>query len=111
MKAHVCVVMVKAPRAGAVKTRLAPPLTREEAASLAASLARDTVASVRRVVSEVIIAYAPDDGRAVLEDIFKDEGLRWFAQCGEDLGARIESAASHAFGLGLGPVVIVGTDS
>jgi rSAM/selenodomain-associated transferase 1 len=107
----VCVVMVKAPRAGAVKTRLAPPLTRALAASLASCFARDTVDSVRRVVREVVIAYAPEDGRATLEALFKDEGLLWFAQRGEDLGARIESAASHAFAQGRGPVVIVGTDS
>ncbi len=107
----VCVVMVKAPRAGAVKTRLAPPLTREEAASLAECFARDTVDSVRRVARETIVAYAPDDGRSALEAIFKDDGLLWFAQRGEDLGARIESAVSHAFARGRGPVVVVGTDS
>lgn len=111
MSDSVCVVMVKAPRAGAVKTRLAPPLTREEAASLAACFARDTVDSVRRVAGETIVAYAPDDGRAALEAIFKDDGLLWFAQRGEDLGARIESAASNAFARGRGPVVVVGTDS
>lgn len=107
----VCIVMVKAPRAGAVKTRLVPPLAREEAASLAECFARDTVAAVRRVVRDVVVAYAPDDGRGALEALFKDEGLLWFAQRGEDLGARIESAASHAFARGRGPVVIVGTDS
>jgi rSAM/selenodomain-associated transferase 1 len=111
MKAPVCIVMVKAPRAGAVKTRLVPPLAREEAASLAASFARDTVAAVRRVVRDVVVAYAPDDGRGTLEALFKDEGLLWFAQRGEDLGARIESAASYAFARGQGPVIIVGTDS
>lgn len=107
----VCVVMVKAPRAGAVKTRLVPPLTGVEAASLASAFARDTLASVRRVVSEVVVAYAPDDGRAALEAVLEDEGLLWFAQRGEDLGARIESAASFAFESSRGPVVIVGTDS
>lgn len=103
--------MVKAPRAGAVKTRLVPPLSFAEAASLAASFARDTVESVRRAASEVVIAYAPDEGRAALDSLFKDEGLRWLAQRGEDLGARIESAASHAFERERGPVVIVGADS
>lgn len=103
--------MVKAPRAGSVKTRLVPPLTREEAASLAGCFARDTVAAVRRVVRDVVVAYAPDDGRGALEALFKDEGLLWLAQRGEDLGARIESAASNAFARGHGPVVIVGTDS
>jgi rSAM/selenodomain-associated transferase 1 len=103
--------MVKAPRAGAVKTRLAPPLTREEAASLAGCFARDTVDSMRRVAREVVIAYAPDDGRATLEKLFEDEGLLWLAQRGVDLGARIESAASRVFERERGPVVIVGADS
>jgi rSAM/selenodomain-associated transferase 1 len=107
----VCVVMVKAPRAGAVKTRLVPPLTGAEAASLAASFARDTVESVRRVAREVIVAYAPDGGREALEALLEGEGLLWFAQRGEDLGARIESAASFAFERARGPVVVVGTDS
>jgi rSAM/selenodomain-associated transferase 1 len=103
--------MVKAPRAGAVKTRLVPPLTGAEAASLASSFARDTVESVRRVAREAVVAYAPDDGRDALEAVLGGEGLLWFAQRGEDLGARIESAASFAFGLVRGPVVVVGTDS
>lgn len=107
----VCVVMVKAPRAGAVKTRLVPPLTGSEAASLAAAFARDTVDLVRRVVSETVVAYAPDDGRATLEALLEDEGLLWLAQRGEDLGARIESAAAFAFESSRGPVVVVGTDS
>jgi len=106
-----CIVMVKAPRAGAVKTRLVPPLSESEAASLAESFARDTVEAARRVVPRVLVAYAPADGRGALEALFEDEGLLWFEQRGEDLGARIESAASHAFALGLGPVVLVGTDS
>ena len=103
--------MVKAPRAGEAKTRLVPPLTGAEAASLAASFARDTVESVRRVVRETVVAYAPDDGRATLEAVLGGEGLLWVAQRGEDLGARIESAVSYAFERRLGPVVVVGTDS
>jgi rSAM/selenodomain-associated transferase 1 len=103
--------MVKAPRAGAVKTRLVPPLTGAEAASLAAAFARDTVAAVRRVVRETVVAYAPDDGRATLEALLDGEGLLWLAQRGEDLGERIESAASYAFERRVGPVVVVGTDS
>ena len=107
----VCVVMVKAPRAGEVKTRLVPPLTGAEASSLASSFARDTVESVRRVASEVVIAYAPDDGRDVLEAVLGGEGLLWFAQRGEDLGARIESASAFAFERTSSPVIVIGTDS
>ncbi len=107
----VCILMVKAPRAGAVKTRLAPPLSAGEAASLAACFALDTLACVSRVVPEVVVAYDPADGRAQLEALFRNDDLHWLEQRGEGLGGRIESAAAHGFGLGGGPVVIVGADS
>ena len=107
----VCIVMAKAPRAGAVKTRLVPPLSGAQAASLAACFAQDTVACVRRVVPTVMLAYAPADGRARLEELFPDGGLLWVEQRGDDLGARLDAAAEHARALGHGPVIIVGTDS
>ena len=45
--ANLCalVIMTKAPRAGQVKTRLTPPLTREEAAALNICFLRDISAS------------------------------------------------------------------
>ena len=107
----VCIVMVKAPRAGAVKTRLTPPLSGAEAAALAACFAQDTVAAVRRAVPEVITAYAPPDGRDQLEALLADDKLMWLEQQGEGLGERLTAAAAHAAKLGCCPVVIVGTDS
>jgi glycosyltransferase A (GT-A) superfamily protein (DUF2064 family) len=47
MPRPVCILMVKAPRAGSVKTRLAPPLSPTEAEALAACFARDALASAR----------------------------------------------------------------
>lgn len=111
MARPVCILMVKAPRAGAVKTRLAPPLSTAEAAALAACFARDTLACVRSVLPRVIVAYAPSDGRAQLEALFPGGGLHWLEQRGEGLGERIASAAAHAAALGHGPLVIVGADS
>ena len=107
----VCIVMVKAPRAGAVKTRLVPPLTGAQAATLATCFAADTLACVRRVVSEVIMAYAPADGRAPLEALLPHGDLVWLEQQGEDLGERLETAAGHAFAHGYGPVIVAGADS
>jgi rSAM/selenodomain-associated transferase 1 len=111
MTRPVCILMVKAPRAGEVKTRLVPPLSAAEAAALAACFARDTLACVGSVVPEVIVAYAPSDGRAQLEALFQADDLLWLEQRGEGLGARIKSAAAHAFTLGHSPVVIIGADS
>jgi uncharacterized protein len=111
MTRPVCIVMVKAPRAGAVKTRLAPPLSAAEAAALAGCFARDTLACVSSVVRQVIVAYAPADGRAALEALLPAGNLLWLEQRGAGLGERLESAAAHAAALGHGPVIIVGADS
>lgn len=69
--------MVKAPRAGEVKTRLVPPLSKSDAASLAACFAQDTVLNTQSVVSNVLVAYSPNDARLVLESILPP-GLLWF---------------------------------
>lgn len=111
MSRPVCIVMVKAPRAGAVKTRLVPPLSGPEAAELAACFARDTLACARAAVNEVIVAYAPSDGRAQLELLFPSSGLHWLEQRGEGLGTRLEAAVAHADALGYSPVVVIGADS
>lgn len=107
----VCIVMVKAPRAGAVKTRLVPPLSGADAARLATCFAQDWVANVRPVVPRVIIAYAPADGRSALAELLPHDDLIWHEQQGEDLGARLETAARFATACGFSPVVITGTDS
>jgi rSAM/selenodomain-associated transferase 1 len=106
----VIIVMVKAPRAGLVKTRLMPRLSANEAAELAACFALDVVDKALRVVPQVIVTYAPADGRAALEAILQGK-LLWLEQRGADLGARIESAIEHASSLGFGPIIVTGTDS
>ena len=106
----VVIVMVKAPRAGEAKTRLAPPLTLEESAALAACFARDTVALARGVSPHVMIAYAPKDARALLEPLLPD-GLLWTEQRGDDLGARISAAIREAAAQGFAPFLVLGADS
>lgn len=104
------VLMIKAPLAGLVKTRLVPPLSAAEAAALAGCFARDAVGCARSAGGEVVIAYAPQGGRATLGPLLPSVS-RWVEQRGEDLGARLEAVAGEVFGSGFGPVVIVGADS
>jgi rSAM/selenodomain-associated transferase 1 len=104
------VVMVKAPDAGNVKTRLTPPLPPEAAAELAACFVRDTVRAARRLVDAVMVAYAPDEGRAHLEALLGPD-LYWTPQRGASLGARMHHAAVSATAAGLGPLVLLGADS
>jgi rSAM/selenodomain-associated transferase 1 len=104
------IVMVKAPRAGGVKTRLTPPLAPKDAAELAACFVRDTVREARPLADAVMVAYAPEDGRADLEALLGPD-LYWMPQRGADLGARMHHAAVSATAVGLGPVVLLGADS
>ena len=105
------VVVVKAPRVGLVKTRLTPPLTKEDAAALAACFARDVVNCASGLADVVIIAYAPAGGRAALETTLRRGDLLWLEQRGADLGERLDAAAAHAFARGFGPLVFLGADS
>jgi rSAM/selenodomain-associated transferase 1 len=106
----VIIVMAKTPRAGFVKTRLVPSLSAIEASALAACFMQDTVATALGVVPELILAYAPHDGRALLETLLPD-GLLWLEQRGENLGERLDGAVAHAARLGFSPILVIGTDS
>ena len=110
MSRSAVIVMIKAPRAGFVKTRLTPALSDADAAALAVCFAQDAVSCASRVASEVIIAYAPSDGRSMLEASLPG-GLRWLEQRGQDLGERLEAITAQAFEIGFGPLVFTGTDS
>jgi rSAM/selenodomain-associated transferase 1 len=118
--------MAKAPRPGGVKTRLVPPLDGAEAARLAACFFADTVALALRVAAQVVVAYAPSDGRAALEDALRAAaheespreniqrgggGVLWLEQLGDDLGERLDGVVVRAAALDLGPLLVVGADS
>jgi uncharacterized protein len=104
------VVMLKAPRAGRVKTRLSPPLAAEDAAELAACFIEDTLRQALRSTGQVIIAYDPPDGFPELQ-AYAPAGVQWLVQEGGDLGRRQDAAITCAAVQGFGPIALVGTDS
>jgi uncharacterized protein len=110
MPRPVVIVMVKAPRPGFAKTRLVPELPEAQAAALAACFAEDVVRGAARVTADLLIAYSPAEGRALLK-AFLPGGLRWVEQQGADLGARLQSAATHAARLDFAPLIFIGADS
>lgn len=106
----VIIVMVKAPIAGFVKTRLTPPLSQSDAATLAQCFLKDIVDSLKRVTPKIIVAFTPPEGRVALERSLSQQ-LLWFAQKGNDLGERLNSAVTHAHDLGFNPIIVLGADS
>ena len=103
-------VFVKAPRPGAVKTRLAATLGDDAAAGLYRVLAEEEIrrTAPRAAEYDRTIVFAPEDARAEIERWLPGE--RREAQQGRDLGERMSRAFASAFAAGARRVVIIGSD-
>ncbi|HVG29651.1 MAG TPA: TIGR04282 family arsenosugar biosynthesis glycosyltransferase [Pyrinomonadaceae bacterium] len=109
-------VLTKAPRAGESKTRLAPPLTREEAAALSACFLRDTAASVADACAALggaaqgVAVYTPVGAEDSFDGLLP-EGFALLAQRGENFGERLWNAARDLFAFGFSSVCLIDSDS
>ncbi len=104
--AHRLIVMVKDPRAGRVKTRLARDVGTATAAALYRSMLFGLIGRVARDPRwQTILAVSPD---AAIASRALPPGAARMAQGGGNLGRRLHHVAHHA---GQGPVVIIGSDS
>ena len=111
---HVLVIFGKAPIPGQVKTRLCPPLTPDEAATLQGSLVLDVVerarASAKSAQYDCVFACSPSHEHVFFKVLEDRQGLLLLDQVGEDLGARMHRTFQELFDRGYQQVVIVGTD-
>jgi rSAM/selenodomain-associated transferase 1 len=118
--AHAVVVMAKAPISGAVKSRLAPPLTEDEAAALNRCFIRDVCASIEaaaamaaadgnaRVVG--MIAYTPAEARAAFNGL-APASFKFIEQRGDGLTARLTNVAADLLATGYESVSLMNSDS
>ena len=115
------VIFAKAPIPGQVKTRLCPPLTPDEAASLHGSFVLDALersrdertrgrVTLNRVPLDRFVACAPSASHVFFKIIEERHGVRLLDQIGEDLGSRMDQAFRAIFGRGYQRVLVVGTD-
>jgi len=108
------VVFAKAPRPGLVKTRLCPPLTPEQAASLYSCMLEDvldvTAKLCRRRAWKLRVAVHPADGLAEVA-AHAPPGAEFVAQAGEGLSARMSHAVAEAAAAGYERIVLRGSDS
>ncbi|HEX6003939.1 MAG TPA: TIGR04282 family arsenosugar biosynthesis glycosyltransferase [Burkholderiales bacterium] len=103
-------VFTKAPRAGAVKTRLVSLLGEEGASSLQRRLIVHTLATARRAaIGALELHAAPDCDDAFLQSCAGRYGARLVAQVPGDLGTRMASAMSRALAESARAIAI-GTD-
>lgn len=105
------IVLAKAPVPGQVKTRLCPPLTPDEAASLHGSLVLDLLERCQTLNDcDRIVAGAPTPDHPFFGAMKTRFKVPIWEQVGEDLGARMAHAFQSALGSPYRSALIIGTD-
>ena len=105
------IVFAKNPIPNAVKTRLVPPLSPEQAATLYTAFLTDwceTLAELSDV--DLVIAYTPADAQPDLQALIGDDAI-YIPQIGAGLGERLTSATQWAAEHGYTKILLVGSDS
>ncbi|MCG3778874.1 MAG: 2-phospho-L-lactate guanylyltransferase [Nitrospira sp.] len=110
------VIFAKAPIPSEVKTRLCPPLTPDEAATLHGSFVLDMLERSKLAVAKLqlpfhrYLACTPSSELVFFKIMEERQGVRLLDQVGEDLGQRLHHTFAHLFAKGYKQVIIVGTD-
>ena len=102
------IVFLKAPRAGAVKTRLALTLGAAEACAAYRRLV-ETLLRQLAALENVELCFAPDDAGSEIKPWARTT-WRLTAQGAGDLGSRLDRAFRRAFDEGDKPIVLIGSD-
>ena len=104
-------VFAKQPIPNRVKTRLVPPLSPEQAATLYTAFLTDWCESLTELPDvDIVIAYTPPEAQPDLQALI-GEGAVYIPQIGDDLGERFVSATRWAAEHGYTKILIVGSDS
>jgi uncharacterized protein len=107
-------LMAKAPLPGEVKTRLVPPLTPAEAATLSVCFLRDMTANVKSITetepASGLIVYTPAGAEPAFAGVLPD-GFSLLAQRGNSLGERLCNATDDLLRAGNSGVVLINSDS
>jgi uncharacterized protein len=119
-RSHALVVMAKAPVSGAVKSRLVPPLTEDEAAGLSRCFISDVCASVEAAAANVadetdahvagLIAYTPVGMEAAFDGL-APASFELIAQRRKGFAERLINVADDLLGAGYESVALMNSDS
>jgi uncharacterized protein len=115
-KPNVCAlaVMTKAPQAGNSKTRLSPPLTTAEAATLSACFLRDTCENIAGIsldgTADGIAVYTPVGAEELIDGLLPDS-FAMLGQRGTSFGERLFHTAEDLISLGYNSLCLIDSDS
>ena len=111
MSALTIAVMAKAPVPGLAKTRLAPALGADGAATLAAQLLDHAVAqAVAAALGPVSVWTTPDATHPAFQRLRQRHGVKLAVQGTGDIGQRMAAVFAAAFAHHSGPLLLMGTD-
>ncbi len=106
------VVFARAPILGAVKTRLVPPLSNEQALALHRALVEDTLERLTRVGGNALEHWLYLSEPLASQDALEIPSDWTMAlQSGDDLGGRMENAFRDALHEEPGKMILLGSDS
>ncbi len=114
--ANALVVFAKAPVPGQVKTRLCPPLTPDEAATLHGSFVLDQLERTKAAIAKFklsvdrFVACSPSATHVFFKILSARHGVGLLDQMGEDIGTRMHQVFIDLFSRGYKRIVLVGTD-
>jgi uncharacterized protein len=107
-------VMAKAPRAGKVKTRLAPPLSLEQAAAINVCFLLDTTENIAAAGASGkaagVISYTPVGDEVLFDNLLPAEFVL-IPQRGDGFGERLLATAEDLLACGFGSVCLIDSDS
>lgn len=105
------IVFAKNPIPNAVKTRLIPRLSPEQAATLYTAFLTDWCEALAELPdADLVIAYTPADAQPDLQALIGDDAI-YIPQTGAGLGERLISATQWAAEHGYTKILLVGSDS
>ena len=110
------VIFAKAPIPGQVKTRLCPPLTPDEAATLHGSFVLDILERTKAAATKLqlpldrYLACAPSATHVFFKIMEERQGVKLIDQIGGDLGARMNQVSNTLLARGYRQVLLIGTD-
>lgn len=105
------IVLAKAPVPGRVKTRLCPPFTPEEAASLAAAALLDSLSIAAATAADHRLLVLDGEPDLELRGAYLDRGFIRRPQVGGTLDMRLAAAFGAAARLDQGPALLIGMDT
>lgn len=107
------IVFARAPSAGGTKTRLIPALGADGAADLYRCFLLDTLANLRDIDADVVVAAADEGDSESVSALVADvcPGAELALQSGSDLGERLANSVRDVLSRGHSPVVVIGSDA